>query len=241
MNDSSQIFSDAVVVVVSIASDESGDASTAGCNTDLQSLLQTSATHVISSLLQAIAGGKNDNLDSASSNISSNLDRWPIFSRRLLPYCEAHVSGGGTLTVSIELADQMQIRQLNRQYRQRDKATNVLSFPALQDNYTDEHWNEAGEIELAQQIALLSGRNPAESDSSGAGELPVGDIVLCASVVEAEVRVQEKTTDAHWVHMVVHGVLHLFGFDHLNDDAAGCMEAIETQLMHDLGYPAPYA
>jgi len=238
MNDSSQIFSDAIVVDVSVAADESSDAPTLECSDELQSILQTSATHVIATLLQSTAGSKTDNTTSATSSISSNLDSWPVFTRRLIPYCEAHVSGGGQLAVSIELADQMQIRQLNHQYRQRDKATNVLSFPALQDSYSDEQWNEAGEIELAQQIALLSGQNPAESD--GAGELPVGDIVLCASVVEAEACEQEKTTDAHWAHMVVHGVLHLFGFDHHDDDAASCMEAIETQVIHDLGYPAPY-
>ena len=238
MNDSSQIFSDAIVVDVSVAADDSGDTSAVGCSEKLQSILQTSATQVIASLLLSTAGGKSDDPTNTTSSISSDLDSWPVFTRRLLPYCEAHVSSGGQLSVSIELADQVQMRQLNHQYRQRDKTTNVLSFPALQDSYTDEQWNEAGEIELAQQIALLSGQNPAESD--GAGELPVGDIVLCASVVEAEAREQEKTTDAHWAHMVVHGVLHLFGFDHLDDDAASCMETIETQVIHDLGYPAPY-
>jgi len=67
-----------------------------------------------------------------------------------------------------------------------------------------------------------------------------GDIALCAPVVAAEARVQGKPDDAHWAHLVVHGVLHLQGHDHEDDAEARRMEALETQILGDLGYPDPY-
>ena len=255
MNDSSQVsYADAVAVTVSIASAEQSDATKPAnntnaqpleCSVDLQSILQTSASYVIAFLLQLIAGNNNaiaEDTNNAVFTSDADTDKWPVFTRRLLPHCETHVSGGGRLSVSIELVDQQQMRQLNHQYRQRDKATNVLSFPALQECHLDEQSNEAADMELLQQIMLLSGENTAEQNNLGAAaaELPVGDIVLCAPVVDAEARAQQKSADAHWAHMVVHGVLHLFGFDHDNDAAANCMEAIETRVLNDLGYPAPY-
>lgn len=67
-----------------------------------------------------------------------------------------------------------------------------------------------------------------------------GDIALCAAVVAAEARAQGKTDDAHWAHLVVHGMLHLQGHDHEDDAEARRMEALETQILGDLGYPDPY-
>jgi len=67
-----------------------------------------------------------------------------------------------------------------------------------------------------------------------------GDIALCAAVVAAEARSQGKPDDAHWAHLVVHGVLHLQGHDHEDDAEARRMEALETQILGDLGYPDPY-
>ncbi|MYM64661.1 rRNA maturation RNase YbeY [Pseudomaricurvus sp. HS19] len=72
-------------------------------------------------------------------------------------------------------------------------------------------------------------------------ELPLlGDLVICAPVVAAEAREQGKTAEAHWAHMVVHGTLHLQGYDHIDDRDADIMEALETQILVDLGYPPPY-
>jgi probable rRNA maturation factor len=67
-----------------------------------------------------------------------------------------------------------------------------------------------------------------------------GDIALCAAVVAAEARAQEKPDEAHWAHLVVHGMLHLQGHDHEDDAEARRMEALETQILGDLGYPDPY-
>jgi probable rRNA maturation factor len=95
---------------------------------------------------------------------------------------------------------------LNHEYRGKNYATNVLSFPY-------------------------------ES-----GERICGDLVLCLPVVEREAVEQEKPADAHFAHLVVHGMLHLQGYDHeTGHDEAAQMEAIEREIMDALGYPDPYA
>jgi len=72
-------------------------------------------------------------------------------------------------------------------------------------------------------------------------ELPLlGDLIICRQVVEKEAQEQEKALEAHWAHMVVHGSLHLLGYDHIEDDEAEEMESLETEIMLALGYPDPY-
>jgi probable rRNA maturation factor len=68
----------------------------------------------------------------------------------------------------------------------------------------------------------------------------LGDLVICAPVVEREAQEQQKTVDAHWAHMLVHGSLHLLGYDHIEDDEAELMEALETNIITGLGFSAPY-
>ena len=110
--------------------------------------------------------------------------------------------------VSVYIVDADEGRELNREYRQRDYATNVLSFPA--------------DIPPEVEIPLL------------------GDLVVCAPVVEREATEQGKPLDAHWAHMLIHGSLHLLGFDHIEEADAEAMEALETQLLASLGYADPY-
>lgn len=69
----------------------------------------------------------------------------------------------------------------------------------------------------------------------------LGDLIICAPVVANEAAEQSKTLQAHWAHMVVHGVLHLLGYDHIEDDEAEEMEALETQILSQLGFSDPYA
>lgn len=72
-------------------------------------------------------------------------------------------------------------------------------------------------------------------------EMPLlGDLVICRQVVEREAKEQDVTLDAHWAHMVVHGSLHLLGYDHIEDDEAEEMESLETEIMLALGYDDPY-
>jgi probable rRNA maturation factor len=110
--------------------------------------------------------------------------------------------------VTIRIVDEAESQQLNFDYREKDKPTNVLSFP----------------FQCPPGI-----------------ELPLlGDLVICAQVVALEAAEQGKTLQAHWAHMVVHGSLHLLGFDHINEDDAEEMEAEEIQILHDLGFANPY-
>ena len=110
--------------------------------------------------------------------------------------------------LTIRVVDEAEITALNRQYRGKDGATNVLSFPY--------------EAMAGMETNLL------------------GDVVICAPVVANESVAQGKPLDAHWAHMVIHGVLHLLGYDHHQDDAAHKMEARETGLLDSLGYANPY-
>lgn len=110
--------------------------------------------------------------------------------------------------LSVRIVDAEESQQLNKQYRQKDKPTNVLSFPA---DFPEE-----------LNLPLL------------------GDLVICAPVVEQEAAEQDKTLEAHWAHMMVHGVLHLLGYDHIDDSDATEMESLETQILTAAGFPAPY-
>jgi probable rRNA maturation factor len=69
----------------------------------------------------------------------------------------------------------------------------------------------------------------------------LGDLVICTQVVEREAAEQGKALEAHWAHLVIHGCLHLLGYDHIDDDEAEEMEALERELLAELGHPDPYA
>ncbi|WOH37742.1 rRNA maturation RNase YbeY [Thalassotalea fonticola] len=110
--------------------------------------------------------------------------------------------------LTIRLVDREESQQLNHQYRDKDKPTNVLSFPF--------------EVPPGIELDLL------------------GDLVICADVVEFEAKDQNKELFSHWAHMIIHGCLHLLGYDHITQDEAKEMEAIEIGLMAQLGYSDPY-
>lgn len=120
----------------------------------------------------------------------------------------------GAVELSIVLADDALVRQLNRDYRGKDKPTNVLSFA-----FEDAEGPDAGE----DAPTLL------------------GDVVVARQTVAREAAEQEKTFDAHFMHLVAHGVLHLLGYDHEAEDEAAEMERLETAAMAVLGFPDPYA
>jgi len=113
------------------------------------------------------------------------------------------------VSVTVRLVDSEESRLLNQRFRQQDKATNVLSFPA---------------------------------DIPAGLDLPdIGDIIICAPLVEREARQQSKQTIDHWAHLTVHGVLHLLGYDHISDQQASVMEAKEKLILAQLGVGDPYA
>lgn len=74
----------------------------------------------------------------------------------------------------------------------------------------------------------------------GVPQESLGDLAICASLVEEEARAQDKTTEAHFAHLTVHGALHLLGYDHINDEDAVIMETLEIELLNALGFENPY-
>ena len=124
----------------------------------------------------------------------------------------AELDVGGPVEVSLRLVDEMESRALNHRYRGKDKPTNVLSFPAGDD-----------ELSLPPGV-----------------ERPLGDIVICGPVVDREAAEQGKDRFSHWAHLLVHGTLHLLGYDHEADADAEVMEALETRILARHGLPDPY-
>lgn len=104
--------------------------------------------------------------------------------------------------------------------------------------------DEAEITELNQRYRSKSGATNVLSfpfeDPPGVQSDELGDIVICAPVVQREARQQGKREVAHWAHMVVHGVLHLCGYDHVDDAEAEIMESKETGILTGLGFPEPY-
>lgn len=113
--------------------------------------------------------------------------------------------------LAVRVVGPAESRRLNARFRGRDKPTNVLSFPS----------------------PLL----PAPVRDV---PLPLGDLVICPKVLESEAREQGKTLRAHWAHLVVHGVLHLVGYDHEREADARRMERREIDVLRRLGFPNPY-
>lgn len=122
---------------------------------------------------------------------------------------------------------------------------------AVGSSAADRHWEAAlrivDEAEMQQLNAQYRARNTPTNVLSFPADLPadvtldlLGDIVICAPVVEKEATNQGKPLAAHWDHMLVHGVLHLLGFDHESDAEATHMESLETQALATLGWPCPY-
>ena len=144
-----------------------------------------------------------DDSDSPDAEIISGWVRAAV--------AEAGVDVTGDIEVSVRVVDLDEIRSLNREYRDKDNATNVLSFPA-------------GKIDGL----------PAESVQT------LGDVVVCAAVVRDEAASQAKEIADHWAHMMVHGTLHLLGYDHMTDAEAMEMESLETRILATQGVADPY-
>jgi probable rRNA maturation factor len=119
--------------------------------------------------------------------------------------------------VSVLLADDATVRRLNAGYRGRDRPTNVLSFPMFED---------------------VRARAPGPSP---AGTVPLGDIVLAFETVRDEARAEAKPFPHHVSHLLIHGCLHLLGYDHQNAADAALMEELEREALAQLGIPDPYA
>jgi probable rRNA maturation factor len=118
--------------------------------------------------------------------------------------------------ISVRLAQDADVQTLNKDYRDKDRPTNVLSFPMF----------EPGEI-----AQILSGREPM---------LILGDIILAQEVCVAEAADKQISIQSHATHLIVHGVLHLLGYDHMGDADAEAMETLERKALASLGIADPY-
>jgi probable rRNA maturation factor len=117
------------------------------------------------------------------------------------------------MELSIKTVSSDEIKKLNKQYRGKDKKTNVLSFPSKSKDSI--YWPESTRYHL-------------------------GDIVICPEIIEFEAKRQKKEINSHWCHIVIHGFLHLFGFDHVSDSGAKEMELLEKKICIYLGFNDPY-
>ena len=109
--------------------------------------------------------------------------------------------------IALVLVDKKEMQNFNKDYRNKDKPTNVLSFPS------------GVSLEIADIL---------------------GDVIICLEVVEFEAKQQNKTTENHLVHMVIHGFLHLLGYDHIFDNDAKKMEDLEVEILAELNIKNPY-
>ena len=121
--------------------------------------------------------------------------------------------------ITVALENDAVVKSLNRSWRGKNKPTNVLSFP---------------------QIDLVKFKTSALSAFPVKEPVPLGDVVLAFETVRRECREQEKSMENHVIHLVVHGVLHLLGYDHMRVKDAKIMEKLECDILNSLGYPPPY-
>lgn len=129
--------------------------------------------------------------------------------RDIVRWTQAALAGHRRSLLTVRIVGEAEGARLNRRWRGKRGATNVLSFPGTE----------------------LPGNGP---------DL-LGDIVICAPVVDREARTQGKPRASHWAHMVVHGALHLLGYDHETRSQAAVMESLEVKLLARLGVENPYA
>lgn len=121
--------------------------------------------------------------------------------------------------IGLTLTTDARVKTLNRDYRGKDKPTNVLSFPML-------------------NLDGISRRDLEVFPSSM--PIPLGDVVLARETVAREAKAEGKTLEAHTIHLIIHGVLHLLGYDHMRASDAKTMEKLECDILKTLGYPDPY-
>ena len=121
--------------------------------------------------------------------------------------------------ISVLLTDDAEIQQLNREYRDKDKPTNVLSFPLFDHD---------------MPLDQLFGGEAFE------GGITVGDVVISFDTIQKEAGEQNKLLNDHYAHMLIHGILHLFGYDHIEAEDAEQMESLEVDILKFLSISNPY-
>ncbi|ARD86210.1 rRNA maturation RNase YbeY [Rickettsia bellii] len=134
--------------------------------------------------------------------------------------------------LSILLTNNEEILTLNKQFRNIEKATNVLSFPANELNWQGLRFS-GNEIASSNKPIILE--NLGDSDY-----MHLGDIAFCYDVIYNESYEQQKTFENHFIHLLIHSILHLIGFDHQNDTETKIMENLEIEILAHFGISSPY-
>jgi probable rRNA maturation factor len=143
--------------------------------------------------------------------------------------------------VSIKLTDNAEVQALNREWRDKDKPTNVLSFPMLEDDALE----QLRHPELVSGSYFLSDAEKIKTLKQVQGddqemEMLLGDIILAYETCAAEAKEKNIPVAHHATHLVIHGMLHLLGHDHIEDDDAELMEALEVKALASIGLNNPY-
>lgn len=134
---------------------------------------------------------------------SEEISRW-------IERAAAESAAAANAEISVRIVDEPESQDLNKRYRDRDRPTNVLSFPA------------------------------GDFVAPAGAPRPLGDIVICAPVVLKEAQAQGKSANDHWAHLLVHGFLHLLGHDHEVEHQAEAMESLERRILASGGVSDPY-
>ena len=119
------------------------------------------------------------------------------------------------VSINLSLSNNDEVQKLNREFRAKDKPTNVLSFANIDDEFFEDEFLKEDVIEL-------------------------GDVIMAIETLEDESKIKNISLQNHFAHLLIHGILHLFGYDHMEDDEADEMEGIEIDVLKELGIANPY-
>lgn len=119
------------------------------------------------------------------------------------------------VSISLSLSNNIEVQKLNREFRGKDKPTNVLSFANIDDEAFEEEFLNCDVVEL-------------------------GNIIMAMETLEDEAKIKNISLPNHFAHLLIHGILHLFGYDHIDDDEADEMEGIEIDILKELNIANPY-
>jgi probable rRNA maturation factor len=157
----------------------------------------------------------------ADGHLPSEADclHWLMAAQAQLIDYDATEFAAQNYAISLRFVDAVESQELNHTYRGIAKPTNILSFPA-------DDW---GSVDIPAELRVELGTPH------------LGDLVFCVPVMLAEAESMDITPEAHWAHLLIHGYLHLHGFDHIENDEAALMEALESKIMLKLGLDDPYA
>jgi probable rRNA maturation factor len=147
------------------------------------------------------------------------------------------------IEVNIKLSDNDEVQALNREWRDKDKPTNVLSFPMLDELELQSfrHPREGGgPTPDLPALAIVPGMDSRLRGNDEEMELLIGDIILAYGICEAEAAEKGIPLAHHATHLVIHGMLHLLGHDHIDDEDAEAMEALEVKALASMGLHNPY-